>query len=59
VSLKNNGIRDEHDHQILQLLGITKVTKVDLSCNEMEKLGGHVGRKLRDEVGHIQWIDVT
>jgi len=59
ISLKNNGIADEHDREILTLLSITKIRAVDLSCNEMTKLGGQIGRKLRDDITHIQWIDLT
>jgi len=59
VSLKNNGIADEHDKEILALMSIVKVKSLDLSCNSMEKLGGQIGKKLRDEVTHFQWIDLT
>jgi hypothetical protein len=33
VSLKNNGICDDHDKEILALMSITKVKSLDLSCN--------------------------
>ena len=39
VSLKNNGISDEHDREVLALLSIQKVKSVDLSCNSMVRLG--------------------
>jgi hypothetical protein len=25
----------------------------------MEKLGASIGRKMRDEITHLQWLDVT
>jgi hypothetical protein len=40
VSLKNNGISDDHDKEILALMSINKVKSLDLSCNSMERLGG-------------------
>ena len=59
VSLRNNGINDEHEKEILALLSISKIKSVDLSCNEIEgKLAGKIGRKLH-EVSHIVWIDLT
>lgn len=57
--MKNNGINDNHDKEILDIFCNTKITRIDLSCNEMEKLGGLIGRKLRDECTHIAWIDLT
>jgi hypothetical protein len=60
VNLKNNGINQEHDKEILQLLSITKVRSIDLSFNQIPaKLAGSIGKKLRDEVTHINWIDLT
>ena len=44
---------------MLQLLGLSKIRFLDLSCNSMNKLGFQIGRKLRDEVTHIQWLDLT
>lgn len=53
VSLRNNGINDEHEKEILALLSISKIKSVDLSCNEIEgKLAAKIGRKLH-EVSHI------
>ena len=59
ISLKNNGICDDHSQEILALLSIPKIRAIDLSCNEMVKLGASIGRKLRDEVTHLQWFDIT
>ena len=38
---------------------MSKIKCLDLSCNNMAKLGGQIGRKLRDEVTHFSWIDLT
>lgn len=59
VSLKNNGVCDEHDKEILALMSIQKVKCIDLSCNSLDRLGAQIGKKLRDEVAHIQWLDLT
>ena len=40
------GITDEFDKEILTLLSISKVTALDLSNNEMNKLGMKIGRLL-------------
>lgn len=59
VSLRNNGINDEHEKEIMSLLSISKIKSVDLSCNEIEgKLAAKIGRKLH-EVSHLVWIDLT
>ena len=36
-----------------------KIKSIDLSRNYMKKLGLAIGKKLRDEVTHIKWIDLT
>ena len=36
-----------------------KIKSIDLSSNYMKKLGSAIGRKMRDEIGHIRWIDLT
>ena len=59
VSLKHNGISDEHEREILQLMGISKIKSLDLSFNKMYKLGDKIGKKLRDEVTHFEWLDLT
>ena len=59
VSLKNNGICDDHDREVLALMSVNKVKSLDLSCNNMNRLGGMIGKKLRDEVSHFTWIDLT
>jgi len=59
VKLSNNGINDEFEKEVTGLLDITKVRCIDLSNNKMNKLGGIIGRKIRDGCTHIQWIDLT
>lgn len=59
IILRHNGIGDEHEKEVLQLLSVTKLRAVDLSHNEIENLGGKIGRKLRDEVTHLSWFDIT
>ena len=36
-----------------------KIKSIDLSRNYMKKLGAAIGRKMRDEITHIRWIDLT
>eukprot|EP00351_Strombidinopsis_sp_SopsisLIS2011_P005248 CAMPEP_0116880312 /NCGR_PEP_ID=MMETSP0463-20121206/12218_1 /TAXON_ID=181622 /ORGANISM="Strombidinopsis sp, Strain SopsisLIS2011" /LENGTH=168 /DNA_ID=CAMNT_0004530719 /DNA_START=167 /DNA_END=674 /DNA_ORIENTATION=- len=58
--LRNNGIGDEHAEEILRIFNNRKIKSIDLSQNNMEKLGAYIGRKLRDETcSHITWIDLT
>jgi len=51
--LRDNGITDECDREILEIFNIPKIKCIDLSKNNMVKLGGLIGKKLRDEVTHI------
>lgn len=59
LCLRDNGINDDCDREILEIFNITKIKCIDLSNNNMQKLGGMIGKKLRDECTHIQWIDLT
>ena len=59
LSLRGNGITDEYDREILELLSIQKIKCIDLSHNQIHKLGGMIGKKIRDECTHIQWLDLT
>jgi len=57
--LKNNGIGDEHEKEVLQIFNIKTIKNLDLSCNNIAKLGQAIGRKIRDETTHFTWIDLT
>jgi hypothetical protein len=59
LNLSNNGITDDFDKEVLALFDQTKIKAIDLSFNRMKALGMQIGKKLRDEVLHISWIDVT
>ena len=59
VCLRNNGITDEYDREVLELFSIVKIKCIDLSKNNMQKLGGMIGKKLKDECTQIQWLDLT
>ena len=59
VCLKHNGINDDHDKEILTLMSISKITTLDLSNNDMNKLGMKIGRLLQGSVTHFQWIDLS
>ena len=59
VSLRDNGITDDYEREILELFSINKIKCIDLSKNNMQKLGGMIGKKLKDECTHIQWLDLT
>ncbi len=59
VALRGNGIGDDCDREILDILSITKIKCIDLSNNNIGKLGMMIGKKLKDECTHIQWIDLT
>ena len=53
LSLRKNGITDEFEKEILDILSIPKIKCIDLSNNNLNKLGGIIGKKLRDECTHI------
>ena len=53
LSLRNNGITDDFDREILEIFNIPKVKCLDLSFNNMNKLGSMIGKKLKDECNHI------
>jgi hypothetical protein len=59
LSLRDNGITDDHDKEVLSIFDNKSIVKVDLSQNLMKKLGGQIGKKLKDECSHITWIDLT
>ncbi len=60
VVLKDNGIGDECEAEILEILSNPMIKCIDLSKNNIgPKLAGMIGKKLKDEVTHIQWIDLT
>jgi len=41
-------------------MSITNIKCLDLSKNNIgPRLAGLIGKKLKDEVTHIQWIDLT
>lgn len=59
LSLRHNGITDEFDREILEIFSIPKIKCIDLSNNLMCKLGAQIGKKLKDECTHVQWLDLT
>ena len=59
VNLSNNGITDEFDKEILEIFDTQKIKAINLSRNNMRRLGLDIGKKLRDYVFHVQWLDVT
>lgn len=59
LNLSNNGITDDFDKEVLALFDHSKIKSIDLSFNNLKTLGMQIGKKLRDEIFHIQWIDLT
>jgi Ran GTPase-activating protein (RanGAP) involved in mRNA processing and transport len=60
VILKDNGITDDCETEILELISNPMIKCIDLSKNNIgPRLANAIGRKLKDEVAHIQWIDLT
>jgi hypothetical protein len=58
--LKNNGICEIHDKEIIALMSIPKVRSLDLSNNKIgPKLANSIGKVLRDSSFHFSWIDLT
>lgn len=59
LSLRNNKITDDYETEILSIFNIKSIVNIDLSQNLIKKLGADIGKKMRDECSHIQWIDLT
>ena len=59
LNLSHNGLTDDSDKEILDLFSITKLRAINLSHNNLRKLGMQIGKKMRDEISHINWIDLT
>ena len=59
LNLSRNNIGDEFDKEILAFFDIPKIRAINLSHNNMNKLGLDIGKKLRDEITHINWLDLT
>lgn len=60
IVLKDNGINEDCELEILELFSITNVKCIDLSKNAIgPKLASSIGKKLKDEITHIQWLDLT
>lgn len=53
LSLRKNGITDDYEREILEIFNIPKLKCVDLSFNNMNKLGAMIGKKLKDNCTHI------
>lgn len=59
LNLSGNGITDDFDKEVLALFDMPKIKAIDLSFNHLKQLGLQIGKKLRDEVFHIAWLDMT
>jgi hypothetical protein len=58
--LRENGINEDCEQEVLEIFTITNIKCIDLSKNTIgPKLAAQIGKKLKDEVSHIQWIDLT
>lgn len=57
--LKGNGIDDEYIEEIEMLLSNERITTIDLSTNEIGKLGAQaIARKLK-ETNHLVWLNLS
>jgi hypothetical protein len=60
IILRDNGIGDDCETEILEMIMNPNIKCIDLSKNNIgPRLANAIGRKLKDEVTHIQWIDLT
>jgi len=59
INLSNNGLTDDCEREILALFDFPKVKSIDLSQNSLKKVPVAIGKKLRDEIIHIMWLDLT
>jgi len=59
LSLRNNGINDDYEKEVLAIFENRKIAAIDLSQNQMSsKLALLIGKQIKD-CSHIQWIDLT
>ena len=59
LNLSNNGITDEFDKEVLAIFDLSKIKAINLSFNNLKTLALQIAKKLRDEVFHITWLDMT
>jgi len=60
VILRNNGIDDTYNEEINNLLFNWRIVSVDLSRNNIGKQGAlALSKSLKDNGGHIEWIDLS
>ena len=59
LNLSNNGITDEFDKEVLAIFELSKIKAINLSFNNLKTLALQIAKKLRDEVFHITWLDMT
>ena len=59
LNLSNNGITDEFDKEVLAIFDLNKIKAINLSFNNLKTLALQIAKKLRDEVFHITWLDMT
>ena len=57
--LKNNGISDEHLRELDAIFSNKKITKIDLSQNEIGKKGILSIAKLLKKNRHLEWLDIS
>jgi len=50
IGLKNNGINEIHEKEILELMCLSKIRSLDLSCNNIggKNFPTKIGKNLRD-----------
>ena len=48
VNLSHNGINDDMDREILELFDKQQIKNIDLSNNNMDRLGAQIGKKLKE-----------
>ena len=52
--MKENGINEDCEQEILEFFSITNIKCIDLSKNAIgPKMASSIGKKLKDEVQHI------
>jgi hypothetical protein len=60
INLSKNGITDDLDREVLEMFDHPSITNIDLSNNNMKKLGTLIGKKLKEgHCTHMKWLDLT
>lgn len=59
VVLRNNGIDDSYVEEVEALFRNQMIKSIDLSQNKLRRVASSVGKLMKSEVNHVQWLDLS